>query len=200
MNDQNIWETDENWEYNPENTASYGYNNPMSGFSPQQQAPQQENPTLPTYQQQTAPIGSTDGLASLPGLGGTTTTTNNNPHNLQPENLSRNKHRLESFLQNTPDYMSTMDAYRNQLSNDFGITNYQNPFGATNMHQNLNTREKIYTEAQRYLNGVGAGKPLGNYAKMGSMLSPNNSDRLRAMLNHKLGFTQGNIIGQHIIY
>ena len=36
MSAQNPWEMDENWEYNPENTASYGYNNAMSGFSPQE--------------------------------------------------------------------------------------------------------------------------------------------------------------------
>ena len=60
MSAQNPWEMDENWEYNPENTASYGYNNAMSGFSPQET---QTNQTQPAYQQQ-------PGTGSLAGPGG----------------------------------------------------------------------------------------------------------------------------------
>ena len=53
MSTQNPWEMDENWEYNPDNTASYGYNNPMTGFNPQTQ---QSNYQQPAYQQQ-QPLG-----------------------------------------------------------------------------------------------------------------------------------------------
>jgi hypothetical protein len=172
MSAQNPWELDENWEYNPENNASYGYNNSMSGFNPQQQqqseyqqpAYQQQpqstpsstnNPVLPGWQpqqqtEQPFSWGASSGLSQLPGFTGATI---NGRTQIGANSWAPNS-QLE-YLNSTPDYVSTMDQFRNKLASDYGINNYTNKYQGKVAEFNPRTQQRLYEQAKAYLNGGG---------------------------------------------